>query len=186
MRPVFAVAAAALAITAGAVVLAGATGPTGRARGGTSGPGRLATDRASSARARTTAARLAATSSAIGTPSPAKVLTSTGMPLPLAGGLMPLASFAGEAVGAQAAPVQSVVSDTSFWVGPSAAERLLVRIEVPGLAGVHLRAGDPVEVHGLLRDVPPDAAQRFSLGPEGLDQLHHQGVYLYATAVRRP
>jgi hypothetical protein len=96
-----------------------------------------------------------------------------------------LASLAGQQVTGTQVPVESVVADEAFWVGPSADERVLVFIaDAGGESGVDVDAGDTVSFTGTLEPVGGDFAANAGIdAAEGADDVVAQDHYISAEQV---
>ena len=99
-----------------------------------------------------------------------------------------LASLNGQAVSGRGVTVESVVADEGFWVGASPRERVFVSLlpEARGGSGespFQARAGQRVDLAGILRPVPPDVGRLGVNDAEGAAQLRSQGHYIEASAV---
>lgn len=86
--------------------------------------------------------------------------------------------------------VQSVVGDTTFWVGPSADQQVLVVLEEDESAGpvegqVDVEAGQTVSITGIVRELPSvdDAKQRWQLSDDAAAELEGEEVFVRAQRV---
>lgn len=100
----------------------------------------------------------------------------------------PLGSLSGQEVSGRGVTVESVVADEGFWVGASPTERLFVSLlpEARGGSGespFQARAGQRVDLVGVLRPVPTDVGRLGVDDAEGAAQLRSQGQYIEARAV---
>lgn len=87
-------------------------------------------------------------------------------------------------------PVQSVPGDSTFWVGPSESQRLLVVLDEQPTPGtpvegrVDVDPGQMVTVTGTLRQMPADLAAwqtRWKLDDAAMTSLRNARVYLAAS-----
>ena len=97
-----------------------------------------------------------------------------------------LGSFAGQQVTGTAVPVESVIADEAFWVGPSADERVLVYITDAGAeSGVDVDAGDTVTFSGTLQPVEDGFTEQAGIDEtEGATDLTEQSYYIAAEQVQ--
>ncbi len=103
-----------------------------------------------------------------------------------------LLALVGRPVQLSSVQVQDVVGDKTFWVGPSAAQRLFVFLEEDKTAGqkvegkVDVNAGQTVSITGELRKLPgaEEAQQQLGLSPQAYEALKQGQVYLYARTVK--
>ena len=98
-----------------------------------------------------------------------------------------LAALVGKAVQLDGVRVRDVVGDETFWVGPSAGQRLFVVFDESGIRdeAVKVTAGQTVTIVGELRELPsPEEARlRWGLTPAVGEALRGQQVYLYTRLV---
>ncbi len=98
-----------------------------------------------------------------------------------------LAALVGQAVQLKAVRVRDVVGDETFWVGPSAGQRLFVVFDESGIRdeAVKVTAGQTVTIVGELRELPSpeEARRRWGLTPRVGEALRGQQVYLYTRLV---
>ncbi len=103
------------------------------------------------------------------------------------------ASLAGRQVNLQgetAAQVQSVVGDTTFWVGPSQGQQVFVALseeqDSRGVEGmVDVNEGQTVRLTGEVKELPSmeQARQQFGLSDTNSAQLDNQEIYIDADRV---
>lgn len=106
------------------------------------------------------------------------------------------ATLAGRQVdlqGQTAAQVQSVVGDTTFWVGPSSDQQVFVVLseeqDAAGAAGVEGRVdvneGQTVRLTGQVQQLPSieEARQQWGLSEANAAQLENQEIYISAEQV---
>ena len=85
----------------------------------------------------------------------------------------------GEAVAADGATVQGVLSEEAFWVGGSSEERVLVVLEPEAGSAPAVEAGDRVSFRGTLEALPVDFVERYGVSAsEDADLLLDQGHYV--------
>jgi hypothetical protein len=96
-----------------------------------------------------------------------------------------LSTFAQQAVEAGDAPVQSVVSDEGFWVGPNEGQRIFVVLPTQGEESApRIEPGQHLQIAGTVRRLPETWGETFGVSPaEGAALLAEQGHYIEATAV---
>lgn len=89
-------------------------------------------------------------------------------------------------------PVQSVVGDRTFWVGPSNTQQMLVVLDEALDSGstekrLDVNAGQMLTINGLLRPMPnmADAQKQWGLSAAEADALKSQKVYLQASQVQQ-
>lgn len=99
------------------------------------------------------------------------------------------ASFAGRPASFVNVPVQSVVGDTGFFVGPSANQQLFVAIDEgaanQGEGRVQVQPGQAVTLSGVIDRLPPleQAPAEWGLNASNSAQFANQQVYLRANQV---
>lgn len=88
-------------------------------------------------------------------------------------------------------PVQSVVGDKTFWVGPSQDQQVFVFLEEEADAGgvegkVDVNEGDLVRITGTVEQLPPieQARQQFELSEENSADLTGKHFYVRAEKVK--
>jgi hypothetical protein len=97
-----------------------------------------------------------------------------------------LASYEEKDVEGITAPVESVVGDEAFWVGPSREQRLFVFLNLQGESGPEVNAGDEVTFEGTMKALPIDFVERFDVSsPEGAGHLEQQGRYIEARQIEK-
>ncbi len=98
-----------------------------------------------------------------------------------------LARLVGQAVQLKGVRVRDVVGDETFWVGPSARQRLFVVFDESGIRdeAVKVTAGQTLTIVGELRELPSpeEARRRWELTPAVGEALRGQHVYLYTRLV---
>lgn len=101
-----------------------------------------------------------------------------------------LGSLQGQEAVGRRLPVQSVVADEGFWVGPSAAQRTFVFLtpearRSSGESGFQVRQGQTVDLNGTVTGAGQGDPQRFGVtDTEGARQLTAQRAYVRARQVR--
>jgi hypothetical protein len=99
------------------------------------------------------------------------------------------AQLNGQAVEGRGVTVQSVVADEGFWVGSSEQSRAFVFLTPQarmraGESPFQVRAGQRVDLTGVVKPVPADITPFGVDRIEGADQLRAQGYYVEANSVR--
>jgi len=99
------------------------------------------------------------------------------------------AQLNGQAAEGRGVTVQSVVSDEGFWVGSSEANRAFVFLSPQartkaGESPFQVRAGQVVDLSGVVKPVPVDLTPFGVDQAEGAPQLRSQGGYVEATTFR--
>ena len=89
-------------------------------------------------------------------------------------------------------PVQSVIGDRTFWVGPSNTQQMLVVLDEALDSGstekrLAVKAGQTLTINGLLRPMPntADAQKQWGLSAAEAEALKSQKVYLQASQVQQ-
>lgn len=89
-------------------------------------------------------------------------------------------------------PVQSVIGDRTFWVGPSNTQQMLVVLDEALDSGstekrLDVNAGQTLTINGLLRPMPntADAQKQWGLSAAETEPLKSQKVYLQASQVQQ-
>lgn len=89
-------------------------------------------------------------------------------------------------------PVQSVVGDRTFWVGPSNTQQMFVVLDEALDSGstekrLDVNAGQMLTINGLLRPMPntADAQKQWGLSATETEALKSQKVYLQASQVQQ-
>jgi len=89
-------------------------------------------------------------------------------------------------------PVQSVVGDRTFWVGPSNTQQMFVVLDEALDSGstekrLDINAGQTLTVNGLIRPMPSlaDAQKQWGLSAAEAEALKNQKVYLQASQVQQ-
>ena len=103
-----------------------------------------------------------------------------------------LAALAGRPVQLGGVKVQSVVGDKTFWVGPSATQRLFVFLEEDTTAGqkvegkVDVNPGQTVALTGEIRRLPSagEAQQQLNMSPQVFEAASQDQIYLFARSVQ--
>jgi len=100
-----------------------------------------------------------------------------------------LAQLNGQATVGQGVTVQSVVADEGFWVGPSEQSRAFIFLSPqarskPGESPFQVKAGQQVDLTGVVKPVPADLTPFGVDQAEGSGQLRSQGHYVEANSVR--
>lgn len=100
-----------------------------------------------------------------------------------------LAQLNGQATVGQGVTVQSVVADEGFWVGPSEQSRAFLFLSPqarskPGESPFQVKAGQRVDLTGVVKPVPADLTPFGVDQAEGSGQLRSQGQYIEANSVR--
>lgn len=100
------------------------------------------------------------------------------------------ASLVGSRVELTDVEVQSVVGDTTFWVGPSQDRQVLVVLEEDESAGpvegqVDVEEGQTVSLTGVVREMPStdEAMQRWQLSDDAAQALEGEDVFIRAQRV---
>ena len=100
-----------------------------------------------------------------------------------------LAQLSGQSAAGQSITVQSVVADEGFWVGQSDQSRVFVFLSPqakskPGESPFQVRAGQRIDLTGVVKPVPGDLTPLGVDQAEGSGQLRSQGHYVEANSVR--
>lgn len=89
-------------------------------------------------------------------------------------------------------PVQSVIGDRTFWVGPSNTQQMLVVLDEALDSGstekrLDVNQGQTLTINGLLRPMPntADAQKQWGLSAAEAEALKSQKVYLQASQVQQ-
>lgn len=89
-------------------------------------------------------------------------------------------------------PVQSVVGDRTFWVGPSNTQQMFVVLDEALDSGstekrLDVNAGQMLTINGLIRPMPgvADAQKQWGLSAAEAEALKSQKVYLQASQVQQ-
>ena len=104
-------------------------------------------------------------------------------------------SLIGRHVQLTSVPVQSMVGDKTFWIGPSAARRLFVALDqkleepppAPPIEGeVNVDKGQTVTLSGVLRKLPAmsEARKKWGLSDAEAAALENEEIYLHAEHAR--
>jgi len=99
------------------------------------------------------------------------------------------AQLNGQPAEGRSVPVQSVVADEGFWVGQSEQSRAFVFLSPqarskPGESPFQVKAGQRIDLTGVVKPVPADLTPFGVDQAEGSGQLRSQGHYVEATSVR--
>ena len=101
-------------------------------------------------------------------------------------------SFVGRKAKLTNVPVQKVISDRAFFVGPSAQQQMLVLLDKGMDAGasggkVTITTGQPVSLIGVVEKLPTQEAVNQTYGVSGTDYaaLQNQKAYLHATVAQQ-
>lgn len=99
------------------------------------------------------------------------------------------AQLNGQPAVGQSVQVQSVVADEGFWVGPSEQSRAFIFLSQqarskPGESPFQVKAGQRVDLTGVVKPVPADLTPFGVDQAEGSGQLRSQGFYVEANSLR--
>jgi hypothetical protein len=90
-------------------------------------------------------------------------------------------------------PVQQVLSERAFFVGPSAQQRMLVLLDkgmdagASGASKVTIAAGQPVSLVGVVEKMPTQEAisQQYQISSDNYTVIQAQKAYLHATVAQQ-
>ena len=90
-------------------------------------------------------------------------------------------------------PVQKVLSDRAFFVGPTAQQQILVLLDkgmdagASGASKVTIAAGKPVSLVGIVEKMPTQEAisQQYQISGDNYTAIQNQKAYLHATVAQQ-
>lgn len=102
-------------------------------------------------------------------------------------------SLVGRKAKLTAVPVQKVLSDRAFFVGPTAQQQMLVLLDkgmdagAGGASKVTLTAGQPVSLVGVVEKMPTQEAisQQYQISGDNYAAIQDQKAYLHATVAQQ-
>ena len=102
-------------------------------------------------------------------------------------------SFVGRKAKLTAVPVQKVLSDRAFFVGPTAQQQMLVLLDkgmdagASGASKVTIAAGQPVSLVGVVEKMPTQEAisQQYQITGADYTAIQNQKAYLHATVAQQ-
>ncbi len=102
-------------------------------------------------------------------------------------------SFVGRKAKLTAVPVQKVLSDRAFFVGPTAQQQMLVLLDkgmdagASGASKVTIAAGQPVSLVGVVEKMPTQEAisQQYQISGANYTAIQDQKAYLHATVAQQ-
>ena len=102
-------------------------------------------------------------------------------------------SLVGRKAKLTAVPVQKVLSDRAFFVGPSAQQQMLVLLDkgmdagASGTSKVTITTGQPVSLVGVVEKMPTQEAisQQYQISGDNYTAIQDQKAYLHATVAQQ-